>query len=75
MKEGSRSQRRMNKKRPRRIKLPGAYQPTAEEVEASLAKIFTPEEMVEMDKVDLDNLPVGAKSLSEMINEDREDRF
>jgi hypothetical protein len=57
------------------IKIPGAYQPTLAEIEASLAENFTPEELAAMDAVDLNNLPVGSKSLSEMVNEDREDRF
>lgn len=53
------------------------YRPTSEEIEADLAEIFTPEELAEMEKVDLSKLPQwqGQKSLSEMINEDREDRF
>lgn len=47
--------------------------PTSEEIEADLAEIFTPEELAEIDKVDLSSLPQwpGQKSLSEMINEDR----
>lgn len=59
----------------RLIKIPGAYQPSLAEIEASLAESFTPEQLAAMDAVDLANLPVGTKSLSEMVNEDREDRF
>ncbi len=57
----------------RRLKIPGAYQPTAEEVEASLAAIFTPEEIAQIGKTDFSkfSFPAGSKSLSEMINEDR----
>jgi len=58
----------------RYIHIPGAYQPTREEVEASLARIFTPAELAEMDEVDLNNLPKGLKSVTQMLNEDREDR-
>jgi hypothetical protein len=57
------------------IKIPGAYQPTLAEIEASFARTFTAEQLAAMDEVDLDNLPVGEKTLSEMVNEDREDRF
>ncbi len=49
--------------------------PTAAQLEAELAEIFTSEELLEMEKVNLDDLPPLPKSLSEMINEDREDRF
>jgi hypothetical protein len=59
----------------RRVKIPGAYRPTAEEIEASLASIFTPEELAEIEKVDLSKLPTGLKSVTEILNEDREDRF
>ena len=59
----------------RKIIIPGAYQPSIEEIDAGFAATFTPEELAEMDEVDLENLPLGVKSLSEMVNEDREDRF
>jgi hypothetical protein len=62
----------------RKIAIPGAYQPTAEEIEAELAESFTPEERAEMAKVDLSNLPplpAGAKTSTQIISEDREDRF
>ncbi len=60
---------------PLRIRLPHAYQVTAEEIEASLAAIFTPEELAQLGKTDFSKLPTGPKSASEMLNEDREDRF
>jgi len=59
----------------RYIRIPGAYQPTREEVEASLARIFTPTELAEIGKRDFTKIDLGSKSLSEMVNEDREDRF
>jgi hypothetical protein len=59
----------------RKVIIPGAYQPSIEEIETGFAATFTPEELAEMDKVDLENLPLGAKSLSEMVNEEREDRL
>ncbi len=62
----------------RRVQIPGAYTPTIEQIEASIAKLhssLTPEELAELDKTDFTKLPVGPKSLSEMVNEDREDRF
>ncbi len=52
----------------------GFYRPTVEEVEAELAEIFTAEELAEIANTDLSNLPQGTKSLSQMVNEDREDR-
>ncbi len=62
----------------RKIIIPGAYETTPAEVEAELAAIFTPEERAEMAKVDLINLPplpAGAKTSTQIISEDREDRF
>src|SRR4051794_8107667 len=56
----------------RRVIIPGAYQPTAEEIEASLAATFTPEEIAQIGKTDFKKLSIGDKSLSEMVNEDRE---
>ena len=50
-------------------------QPTKEEIEASLKQIFPPEVLALMGHTDFDKLPAGTKSLSEMIIEDREDRF
>lgn len=46
-------------------------QETAGEIESSFNQFFTAQELAEMDKVDLSNLPTGPKSLSEMIIEDR----
>ncbi len=60
---------------PRRIHLPHAYRRTPEEIEASLAAIFTPEELAQIGTTDFSKLPIGPKSASEMLNEDREDRF
>ena len=52
----------------------GQYR-TREEIEALLATIFSAEELAAIGKTDFSKLPIGAKSLSEMVNEDREDRF
>lgn len=52
----------------------GFYRPSTEEIEAELAEIFTPEELAEVEATDLSNLPQGPKSLSQIVNEDREDR-
>jgi len=60
---------------PQRVIIPGSYRPSKEQIEAELARLFTPEELAEMDKVDLSKIDIGPKSASEMINEDREDRF
>jgi hypothetical protein len=59
----------------RMIKIPGAYQPTLAEIEASLAENFTPEELTQIGKTNFKELKISGKSLSEMVNEDREDRF
>lgn len=59
------------------VKIPGAYQPTKEQIEARLAAIFTTEELARIKPFDaskLRPLPPDAKSLSEIVNEDREDR-
>lgn len=58
-----------------RVKIPGAYRPTPAQIEARLAAILTPEELTRLGKTDFSKLPVGPKSASEMLNEDREDRF
>jgi len=58
-----------------RVKIPGAYRPTSEQVKATLAVLFAPEELARMGKTDFSKLPAGLKSASEMLNEDREDRF
>ncbi len=47
------------------------YRRTPEEIEAHLAAIFTPEELAEIDRVDLSNLPSGFKSVTQIISEDR----
>jgi phosphatidylserine decarboxylase len=59
----------------RYLQIPGAIRRTREEIEALLATIFSAEELAAIGKTDFSKLPIGAKSLSEMINEDREDRF
>jgi predicted pyridoxine 5'-phosphate oxidase superfamily flavin-nucleotide-binding protein len=57
--------------------IPGAYQFSAEEIEAELAAAFTPQELAEIEIEDISNLtlPVGAKTTTEILSEDREDRF
>jgi hypothetical protein len=59
----------------KRVRLPHAYRRTAEEIEASLKAIFTPEELARMGQTDFSKIKIGPKSASEMLNEDREDRF
>lgn len=54
---------------------PQIYTRTKEEVEAFLSSVFTPEERAEIGKTDFSKVQLQGKSLSEMINEDREDRF
>lgn len=58
------------------IVMPGIYTPNNEEIEAELAGIFTPEELAEMDGMDLNSLqlPPDAKTSAQLISEDREDR-
>ncbi|NWJ97798.1 MAG: hypothetical protein HXX20_18610 [Chloroflexi bacterium] len=61
--------------RPEDIFLP---KPSPAEIEADLAQLFTPEQLKEINQTDLNRLsplPKGAKSLSELVIEDREDRF
>lgn len=69
------TQTQANNQPNRRVIIPGAYQPTPEEIEASLAATFTPEEIAKIGTTDFKKLSLGPKSLSEMVNEDREDRF
>ncbi len=59
----------------RRVNIPGSYRPTKEQIEARLAAIFSPEQLEQMRHADLSNLPPGSKTVTEMISEDREDRF
>ncbi|NWJ98910.1 MAG: hypothetical protein HXX20_24480 [Chloroflexi bacterium] len=61
----------------RRVEIPGAYRPTAEQVTAHLKAVFSPEQLAEIAKVDVSNLklPLGAKTTTEILNEDREERF
>ena len=60
-----------------RVKIPGAYQFSAAEIEAELAEIFTPQELAEIENEDISNLtlPARAKTSTEFLSEDREDRF
>ena len=58
-----------------RVNIPGSYRPTPEQIEALLAAMFTPEQRREIDAVDLTKLPTNLPSVTEMISEDREDRF
>jgi plasmid stability protein len=47
---------------------------TEEEYQEALRKMFTPEQIARLGTIDFDSLPQSNKSLSQMINEDREDR-
>jgi len=58
-----------------RVKIPGAYQFSAAEIEAHLAAVFTSQELAEMEKTDLSNLPMMSRTSTEILSEDREDRF
>jgi hypothetical protein len=58
-----------------RVHLPRAYRRTKEEVEAMLKALFTPEEYAEIGKRDFSKMKIEGKTFSEMVNEDREDRF
>lgn len=55
----------------------GFYRATAEEVEAELVAIFTPQQLAEIHATNFAelNLPTLPRSLTEMISEEREDRF
>lgn len=57
------------------VVIPGAYRRSPEKIEAFLATIFTPEELARMGKTDFSKLPRPEKSITEIISEDREDRF
>ncbi|MEI6045057.1 MAG: hypothetical protein WCS37_11955 [Chloroflexota bacterium] len=57
------------------VEIPGAYRFSATEIEAELAESFTPEELAEIATTDLSNLPPGLKTVTEILSEDREDRF
>ncbi len=58
----------------RSLVIPQAYRRNPVDVEASLLAVFGPEQLAAMKEVDLTNLPPGSKTVTEMINEDREDR-
>ena len=59
----------------RPLVVPQAYRRKPEEVEAALLAVFSPEQLAAMKDVDLSNLGSGSKTVTEMISEDREDRF
>jgi hypothetical protein len=48
---------------------------TEEERKERISKFLTAEEIAELETFDFDSIPQGEKSLSQMINEDREDRL
>lgn len=74
--EVKKSSSEQNSEQPKHfIKIPGAYQPSRAEIEASLARMFTPEELAYIGTTDFSKLQLPGKSTSEMIVEDREDRF
>lgn len=60
-----------------RVRIPGAYRSTAQQVEAHLASIFTPQQLAQIAQTDVSNitLPPGAKTTTQILSEDREDRF
>jgi hypothetical protein len=57
------------------IEIPGAVRRSTDEIEAHLLAIFGSEKLAELKKVDLADLPPGHKTITEMLSEDREDRF
>jgi hypothetical protein len=57
------------------VRLPHAYRPTKEQVEASLNAIFKPEDLAQMGRTDFSKLPPLPKTITEYLSEDREDRF
>lgn len=59
----------------RTLMVPHSYRRNPEEVEAALLAVFGPEQLAAMKDVDLTKLPPGSKTVTEMISEDREDRF
>ncbi|NWJ98601.1 MAG: hypothetical protein HXX20_22855 [Chloroflexi bacterium] len=59
----------------RPLNIPEAYRRKPEEVEALLVAVFGSEQLAVLEKVDLSNLPPGSKTVTEMISEDREERF
>jgi hypothetical protein len=59
----------------RKLNIPGSYRPTSEQIEARLRTIFKPEEIALIGTTDFNKVSFGSKSLSQMVIEDREDRF
>ncbi|HEX2913479.1 MAG TPA: hypothetical protein VH186_21935 [Chloroflexia bacterium] len=59
------------------VRLAHAYRRTREEIEASLAAIFTPEELAQIGRRDFTKMPTDPtlKPLSQLVIEDREDRI
>lgn len=55
--------------------MPGAFRITKAEAEETLAKIFTSEELANLGKTDFSQLPPLPKSITEILDEEREDRF
>lgn len=51
------------------------YRRTPEEIEAFLATIMSPEELAQVGKTEFNRKTIGPKSASQMLIEDREDRF
>ncbi len=60
---------------PEQLKLAHAYCRTPQEIEERLATIFTPEELAQIGRRDFSNRRLEGKSLSQMVIEDRKDRF
>ncbi len=60
-----------------RVRIPGAYRPSAQQVETHLASVFTPEQLAQIAQTDVSDikLPPGAKTTTQILSEDREDRF
>lgn len=57
------------------LEIPGTYQFSPAEIEAHLAAVFTPEQLAEMERTDSSNLSKMSRTSTEILSEDREDRF
>jgi hypothetical protein len=55
------------------VRIPGLYRPTKEEVQDSIQKLFASANLPVPEKIDLSTLPPLPKTITEYINEERED--
>ncbi len=66
-----------NNQKGRRPSIPGTYRPKVEDVQAHLSEMFTPEELAKASKADIKKIATkpGEKTITEVIDEEREDRL